>query len=36
VLIATCTLSGLGIAWCDDTFAAGTDWLLLKRAAGAL
>jgi hypothetical protein len=34
LLLVTYSVSGLALGWCDSTFAAGTDWLVLKRAIG--
>jgi hypothetical protein len=34
LLLLTYSVSGVGLGWCDSTFAAGTDWLVFKRAIG--
>ena len=36
LLLVTYSLSGIGLGWCDDTFAAGTDWLTFKRIVGGV
>lgn len=35
VLLATYSVTGMGIAYCDNTFAAGTTWQSMKQAVGA-
>ena len=36
LLLMTYCLSGLGLGWCDATFAAGTDWGVFKQAIGGV
>jgi hypothetical protein len=36
LLLATYCISGIGLGWCDNTFAAGTPWLMLKQGVGAV